>query len=123
MFMHYSIILIIYKLKKIGFKQKDYDSFFHCIENNLREMGYGDVAVNKKMKDFNKVFYDILLKINISKEKIEINKKLILKYFSDLEAKKNHNYQLFEQYLVNFFNFCFELDHETMIKKAIEFKV
>ena len=37
--------------------------------------------------------------------------------------KKNHNYQLFEQYLVNFFNFCFELDHETMIKKAIEFKV
>ena len=37
--------------------------FFHNIENNLRELGFGDVSVNKKMKDFNKILYDILLKI------------------------------------------------------------
>ena len=26
------------------------------IENNLRELGFGDVSVNKKMKDLNKIF-------------------------------------------------------------------
>ena len=63
MFIHFSLILIIYKKKKIKFPQFNYDSLFHCIENNLRELGFGDVAVNKKMKELNKVFYDILLKI------------------------------------------------------------
>ena len=34
--------------------------FFHNIEYNLRESGLGDVSVNKKMKEFNKILYDIL---------------------------------------------------------------
>ena len=48
MFMHFSIILIIFKQNFNNFKQETYDNFFHCIENNLRELGFGDVAVNKK---------------------------------------------------------------------------
>ena len=51
MFMHFSVMLIIYKKKGKKFDQKSYDYFFHNIENNLREMGLGDVAVNKKMKE------------------------------------------------------------------------
>ena len=42
--------------------QELYDNVFLNIENNLREMGHGDVTVNKKMKDLNQVFHDILLK-------------------------------------------------------------
>jgi hypothetical protein len=30
---------------------------FHDFENNLREMGFGDIAVNKKMKVFITAFY------------------------------------------------------------------
>ena len=30
---------------------------FNDFENNLREMGFGDIAVNKKMKIFIKAFY------------------------------------------------------------------
>ncbi len=116
-------MLIIHKFKEIKFEQKEYDSFFFCIENNLREMGFGDVSVNKKMKDFNKIFYDILLKINMSKNEIKINKELVLKYFSEFEVVKNDDYQLFDQYFVDFYHFCFELDPKTMIKKAIKFKV
>ena len=63
MFIHFSIILIIFKKKNSKFDQKLYDNLFYNIENNLRELGFGDVSVNKKMKDFNKIFYDILLKI------------------------------------------------------------
>ena len=44
---------------------KTYDSVFDNIENNIRELGFGDVTVNKKMKELNKILYDILLKINL----------------------------------------------------------
>ena len=56
MFMHFSIILIIFKKNKIKYPQSSYDNLFFSIENNLRELGFGDVAVNKKMKDINKIF-------------------------------------------------------------------
>ena len=58
MFFHYSIILLILKKKSIKYDQKSYDDLFNSIENNLRELGFGDVSVNKKMKDLNKIFYD-----------------------------------------------------------------
>ena len=47
--------------------------FFIHIENNLRELGFGDVSVNKKMKDFNKILYDILLKLDLKKMKVIMN--------------------------------------------------
>ena len=67
MFFHFSIILTIFKDIKKKFKQNNYDSLFNNIENNLRELGFGDVSVNKKMKEMNKIFYDILLKHQINK--------------------------------------------------------
>ena len=45
--------MLIFKKKGEKFNQKEYDSLFHNIENNLRELGFGDVSVNKKMKDLN----------------------------------------------------------------------
>ena len=123
MFVHYSIILQIFKMKKREFSQKSYDSLFYAIENNLRELGFGDVAVNKKMKDLNKVFYDILLKINNSKTNIELNKNLIIKYFPQLNDLNSNKYQLFNDYFINFYHFCFEISPETMIKDALKFRV
>jgi cytochrome b pre-mRNA-processing protein 3 len=123
MFMHFSTILIIYKIKKVNFPQNSYDSLFDSIENNLRELGLGDVAVNKKMKILNKIFYDILLKISKSKSAFELNPELVLKYFADLDNSKTEKYLFFERYFINFYNFCFELHPETMIKDALNFKV
>ena len=67
MFIHFSIMMIVFKKKGKKFDQNSYDLFFHNIENNLRESGLGDVSVNKKMKEFNKILYDILLKLEIEK--------------------------------------------------------
>ena len=47
------------KNKKLA--QNIYDSFFINIDLHLREIGHGDVSVNKKMKDLIKLFYEILL--------------------------------------------------------------
>ena len=63
-FIHYSIILFIQKNKNKTPDQYNYNNLFFYIENNLRELGFGDVAVNKKMKDLNNIFYDILLKLS-----------------------------------------------------------
>ena len=47
--------------------QEIFDNIFINIEYHIRELGYGDVAVNKKMKILNKIFFDIL--VNFDKEK------------------------------------------------------
>jgi len=41
--------------------QKLFDFMFHDFENNLREMGFGDIAVNKRMKKFISAFYGMIL--------------------------------------------------------------
>ena len=123
MFFHFSIMMIIFKKKEKKFDQSAYDSLFFNIENNLRELGYGDVAVNKKMKDLNKILDDILLKINNSEnDSFRINKSLIIKYFNQLNDKDSQKYLDFERYLNDFYKFCFELSLENMIREAINFK-
>ena len=123
MFFHFSLILIIFKKKRINFSQFNYDNLFYCIENNLRELGFGDIAVNKKMKDFNKILYDILLKINKSNKNFTMNKDLVLKYFEYLKDSNVDKYELFAEYFTKFYHFCFELSPKTMIKDAIKFRI
>ena len=79
-FLHLSLILIVFKEKnKKDFPQDIFDNIFQNIEYHIRELGYGDVAVNKKMKTLTRIFYDILLKINKSKhEAFEVDN-IILK--------------------------------------------
>ncbi len=116
-------MMIVSKKKGVKFDQKSYDILFFNIENNLRELGFGDVTVNKKMKEFNKLLYDILLKIEQIKDKsFAINKKLIFKYFEGLNDQDNQRYIEFERYLLNFFKFCFELPLENMIRDLSKFK-
>jgi len=122
MFIHFSIMMIVTKKKGQKFDQKSYDLLFHNIENNLRELGFGDVSVNKKMKDFNKILYDILLKIEKDSIKsFEINEKLIFKYFKLNIDISEADYIEFERYFVKFHEFCFELSPENMIRDAIKF--
>ena len=118
--------MIIAKQKGKKFDQKSYDYFFDNIEYNLRELGFGDVTVNKKMKEFNKILYDILLKLNIANTsdiKFKMNHKLISKYFEQLNNIKSINYVQFETYFMNFFNFCFELPLDNMIEDLNKFKI
>ena len=57
---HAFIIFFYYKTllsKKSVISQALFDFMFSDFENNLREMGFGDIAVNKKMKVFITAFY------------------------------------------------------------------
>ena len=104
MFLHFSIMMIISKKKGEKFDQKSYDILFFNIENNLRELGFGDVTVNKKMKELNKILYDILLKIgNEKSDSFILNKNLIFKYFNELKDNQSEKYSVFERYFTNFY--------------------
>ena len=83
-FIHLSIIMIITKNK---FPQNIFDNIFLNIEYHLREIGHGDVSVNQKMKTLNKIFYDILLKIESKKNgEFTLNINIIKKYlYSDIK--------------------------------------
>ncbi len=125
MFLHFSIFMIVFKKKKMKFKQSSYDSLFDNIENDLRELGFGDISVNKKMKELNKIMYDILLKIE-SKESNDknfiINEKLLLKYFDLSNLKNDYEKDLFSDYFVSFFNYCFAKTSNNMVEESIKFK-
>ena len=98
---------------------------FHNIENNLRELGFGDVSVNKKMKELNKILYDILLKFDLEKNsnnKFKVNQALIKDYFNSPNVQKNKEFEQIYDYFSVFFNFCFELPLDNMIEEAIKFK-
>ena len=124
MLLHFSIILKIFRKKKEKFDQKKYDFFFNSIENNLRELGFGDVSVNSKRKNLNNILYDILLKIekNDLKNSFKINKKIVFKYFENLEHSKDEKYMIFERYFINFFDYCFDISTENMLKELKNFK-
>lgn len=121
MFFHYAIILIISKKKQYKIDQKNYNNLFYSIENNLRELGLGDISVNKKMKNLNKIFYDILLKLNNEKSNLVLNKDIFIKYFENL-AQNGDNLKKCEMYFERFYEFCFDIPPQYMIERIKDFK-
>ena len=78
------------------------------------------------MKEFNKILYDILLKLDLeikSEKKFKLNHNLALKYFSDLKDKNSNEFAQFETYFTNFFYFCFEHSLDSMIEDSDKFKL
>ena len=114
---------IFKKIKKTEFPQQIFDNIFQNIEYHLRELGFGDVAINKKMKLLNKNFYDILLKIEFfDEERILIKEDLLKKHFFSIGGQKLIKSEEMVDYLKNFYNFCFELDEKDIIKGQINYK-
>ena len=77
------------------------------------------------MKEFNRILYDILLKIELQKadeNKFKIQHNLIIKYFPELKNEKSAQYCDFESYYIAFYDFCFEIPVDNMLREAINFK-
>jgi len=125
-FFHLSFLFI--KIKENGDKYKKdsqsiFDYMFKSIEINMRELGYGDVLVNKNMKDLIKVFYNILLLA----ENYEVNTKIkrrafIQKYFASNGNLSNQNVNYLIDYFNKFTSFCFETSVNSVLKGELNFK-
>ena len=120
-FVHLSIILIIIRKNKRVLPQKIFDNIFLNIEYHIRELGYGDVVVNKKMKILTRIFYDVLLKINKSKGFVS-DKRILETYFEITKTNSAILLDDLSDYFNVFYNFCFELKIDSMLKGQINFK-
>ena len=104
------------------FSQDMFDLVFNEIELNMRELGYGDVSVNKNMKFLVKAFYNILLKCENYSELTAKNKKIFL--FKYLTSNANISNKL-DHYLIEYFNqfqaFCFDLDLDSVLRGDLKF--
>ena len=114
--------------KKNELSQSLFDFMFHDFENNLREMGFGDIAVNKRMKKFISAFYGRILSYSNSYAEFEKNESL--SKFS-LAIKKNiyknreisdEKVNKISQYVVSNIRLFLKNNYETNINTQFKFK-
>ena len=61
---HFAFFLNIFKSDSPkDILQRVFDFIFKQLELSIREIGYGDASINKKMKNYINIFYSILKKI------------------------------------------------------------
>ena len=126
-FLHISFLMnkINYKSKSKlhkEFEQKVFDFTFKNIEINMREIGLGDVAINKKMKSLIKIFYNMLLNCENYNKKNEHEK---LKFLHDYLSLNDDRKPANKTNLVDYFNkyqaFCFDLCLDSVLKGDLNF--
>ena len=85
---HFAFFLKVFKSEENEKKlQEIYDFNFGQLELSIREIGYGDQSINKKMKDYINVFHAIVSDIHFWDDLEDIKKREILSKF--LENFKN----------------------------------
>ena len=87
--------------------QKIHDFFFRQIELSIREIGYGDASINKKMKNYINIFYLILSKIEIWDSINLTRKKEIFSEYLNLSKESSYIIDYFENYRIYLKNSTF----------------
>ena len=125
-FIHISFLFI--KLKQNNnpsykkFYQKIFDLTFRNIELNIREIGYGDVTVNKKMKILVRTFYNILFNCEKYKEMtIDAKSEFLNKFLEANNIKNITNNKGLIEYFNKYEAFCFDLTPDSVLKGELKF--
>ena len=84
--------------------QEIYDCNFKQLELSIREIGYGDVTINKKMKTYLNIFHAILDKIDNWENLSDFEKSKILSNFLNINEVKSNLIDYFNKYLLNLSN-------------------
>ncbi len=108
MLLHFGFILKNFKDEKnTKILQEIYDFNFRQLELNIREIGYGDQSINKKMKDYINLFHSMVSEIHFW-DKMSRNEKI--KKFSIFLGDFNNI-----EYLLDYF----ELFNSNLSKKTL----
>jgi len=99
--------------------QEIYDYNFKQLELSIREMGYGDVSINKKMKTYLNIFHAILNKIDNWENLSDFEKSKILSNFLNINEVKPNLIDYFNKYLLNLSNNTLNYYIKGVIKPKI----
>tara|TARA_B100001027_G_scaffold110804_1_gene76413 strand:- start:131 stop:604 length:474 start_codon:yes stop_codon:yes gene_type:complete len=116
---HFAFFLKVYKeeISKTE-AQEIFDFVIRQIELSIREIGYGDVSVNKKMKDYINLLFSII-EIVDTWESLQNSKKTSL--IADYINIDTHN-DLFVKYFDKFEEFLTKNSLKIFTKDILEFK-
>ena len=96
---HFAFFLKVFKSEDNEKKlQEIYDFNFRQLELSIREIGYGDQSINKKMKEYVNLLFSIIDKIDSWELKTNDQKIDIIKFYRDDII----NYQNIHHYLRRF---------------------
>jgi len=103
--LHFAFFLKEYKSNKDkDILQEIYDFIFRQMELSVREIGYGDQTINKKMKDYLNLFYAMIDKID-DWDKLSNNSKIsVLATFLENVIDFEYMIEYFEKYRLNLRN-------------------
>ncbi len=105
---HFAFFLKNFKNQKNEKKlQEIYDFSFRQLELSIREIGYGDQSINKKMKDYINVFHAIVSDIHFWND-LDIDKKKVIL------SKYLVNFINIDELLVYFDNYSEDLSKKTL---------
>ena len=126
-FIHISFLFVKIKHNNTNisfnaFYQNVFDVIFKKIELNMRELGHGDVTVNKNMKFLVKVFYNVLLNCEkYSNKSFDEKNIFLLKYLITNSDKKGVKYKDLVNYFDNYQAFCLDLSPDRVLKGELNF--
>ena len=103
--LHFAFFLKIFKKdneKKI--MQEIYDYIFRQLELSIREIGYGDQSINKRMKDYLNLFYGMLDQIDRWENLSTNERTVLLSNFLDNRSDTSFLADYFEKYRKNLLN-------------------
>ena len=104
--LHFAFFLKVFKNNDKKILQDLYDYIFKQLELSIREIGYGDASINKKMKDYVNLFHDILNKIENWNSQDKLEKSKIINFLLNTNNSDNLT--------VYFDNYSRELQNNTL---------
>jgi len=103
--LHFAFFLKIYKENNDKeLLQEIYDYIFRQVELSIREIGYGDQSINKKMKDYLNLFYGMIDKIHNWDDLTSESRSALLEKFLDNAINTEYLTDYFEKYRLNLIN-------------------
>jgi cytochrome b pre-mRNA-processing protein 3 len=100
--LHFSFFLKEYKDKNDKkILQEIYDYIFRQMELSIREIGYGDQSINKKMKDYLNLFYSMIDKIHEWDHLTKQSKNSVLAIFLNNIDDIDNLVDYFDKYSLN----------------------
>ena len=99
---HFAFFLKVFKKEDNSKIMQDiYDFNFRQLELSIREIGYGDQSINKKMKDYINFFHSIVSEVHFWDDLTKDQKKNKISLFIDNSTEIDYLVEYFEEFREN----------------------
>jgi len=118
--LHFAFFLKIYKNNENHKEMQNiYDYIFKQLELSIREIGYGDMSINKRMKNYINTFHLLLKKIDFWEDISENKKNDLLRSLLNYSGDIAYLTEYFEKYRLFLIKSSLNLFIKSVIKTVL----